>query len=163
MIPARRETPEPLRGRIAELVSRFEEIGSAQVADLPIYNRHLVVEAVGFEPFGDGWIGALVTPWFMAAVILPRDKIAIDEGTIGQKCRERLPCGERTFSRCGDEFVGAYETLSLHSTMSEFGFHEAARVAAIEKLAVLLRSTGPPDAKRDLERSTCEKDRAKTP
>jgi len=134
------QLPHP---RIAELVARFREIGSTRVKGLPIYNPRIEVEAVGFQPFGEGWIGALITPWFMATLILLRDRRAVDEDKIGTKGREMLPCGECEFSRGGDHIVGAYKTRSIRSTMSEFASQDTARVEALRVLSELMSEGSP--------------------
>jgi [NiFe] hydrogenase assembly HybE family chaperone len=134
------DLPHP---RIAALVAHFREIGLTRVKGLPIYNPRIEVEAVGFAPFGKGWIGALITPWFMATLILPQDRLAVDEDEIGKKCREVLPCGECAFSRGGDHVVGAYKTRSIRSAMSEFASQDTARVEALRVLSELLSEGSP--------------------
>lgn len=81
---------EQMDGRVAELVARFRDIGETQMRGLPLYNDRTEVEAVDFAPFGDGWIGVLITPWFMNVVLLPRDKIEIDMTLMGKRATEPL-------------------------------------------------------------------------
>ena len=53
------------------MARRFERIGAEQMRDLPIYNHAIDVEAIGFHPWGPGFIGVLITPWFMNLMLLP--------------------------------------------------------------------------------------------
>lgn len=129
--------------RIAELVARFEEIGETQMKDLPLYNPALEVEAVGFEEHGDGWIGILITPWFMNVILLPRDKRDISFNDMGKSTRHVLPGGEHAFLTGGDEVVGGYWCLSLHSPMETFKVQGQARAEARLRLAQLMK---PPQA-----------------
>ena len=124
-----------MASRVEELVARFREIGDTQMRDLPLYNERIEVEAVGFEPFGEGWIGVLVTPWFMNLVILPRDKIAMDLNAMGRQQPERLPAGETAFMWGGDEVTGMFKALSLHSPMNVFVVQAQARAEAQQQLA----------------------------
>jgi hypothetical protein len=60
--------------RVSKLVSRFKQIGDEHIRDLPIYHRPLQVEAVDFQQCAQGWIGVLITPWFMNVMLMPRDE-----------------------------------------------------------------------------------------
>jgi len=131
--------------RVEALVTRFCEIGNTQMADLPIYNGRLTVEAVGFRPLGDdAWIGVLITPWFMNAIVLPREKQDLDDAELGRAAVVELPAGQTKFRTGGDEEIGAFRSLSLHSPMSAFAFQEAAHVEADKALVALL---APPEDK----------------
>lgn len=129
---------QALDRRIAELVAHFQDIDSTRIKGLPIYNPRIEVEAVGFRPFGEGWIGALITPWFMVAMILPWERGTVDEDEIGAKCLVMLPSGACEFSRGGDHVVGAYRTRSIRSAMTEVVSQNAARAEALQFLSDLL-------------------------
>jgi len=128
--------------RVTALVARFETIASETMRDLPLYNPALVVEAVGFHPFGGGWAGVLITPWFMNLVYLPRDLVPLDLALIGRKVKLALPAGEREWIRSGDTAVGAFLSLSLRSPMFGLETQEAARAEAQAHLAAFL---SPPE------------------
>ena len=59
-----------LTGRVKALVASFERIGRESMRGLPFYNESLSVEAIGFDRFGDGWLGVLITPWFMNLMLV---------------------------------------------------------------------------------------------
>jgi len=128
--------------RIEELVIRFREITITQMAGLPIYNDKLAVEAVGFRPLdGDAGIGILITPWFMNAIVLPRERQDMDDAALGRAAIVKLPAGPMKFRIGGDEEIGAFKALSLHSPMSAFVFQESARVEARKALASLFSNS----------------------
>ncbi|MBK7664499.1 MAG: [NiFe]-hydrogenase assembly chaperone HybE [Sterolibacteriaceae bacterium] len=127
-----------IESRVAELVDEFRRIGTAQMQDLPIYNPRLDVEAVGFQALGERWIGVLITPWFMSAILLPTVKCALDPRLFGQKCQELLPAATYAFVNGGVETVGSYKSLPLHSPMGAFESQESARREAQARLSALL-------------------------
>ncbi|MDJ0950887.1 MAG: [NiFe]-hydrogenase assembly chaperone HybE [Alphaproteobacteria bacterium] len=124
--------------RVDALVARFREIGETQMRDLPLYNDRLEVEAVGFQAWGEDWIGVLITPWFMNVVVLPGEKIAADMNAMGKPATVRLPAGETKFMWGGDEATGMFKALSLHSPMDIFVVQGQARAEAKQRLAKLL-------------------------
>ncbi|MBK8535587.1 MAG: [NiFe]-hydrogenase assembly chaperone HybE [Candidatus Competibacteraceae bacterium] len=127
-----------IESRIEELVAHFRQIGVIQIRDLPIYNAGLEVEAVGFQAVGNRWIGVLITPWFMNAILLPSEKTALDAKLIGQKSQEALPAATCAFISGGDETVGGYKSLSLYSPMAAFTSQDRARHEAQARLTALL-------------------------
>jgi len=131
--------------RVAELVERFRAIGESAMRDLPLYNPALEVEAIGFRPFGQGWIGVLITPWFMNLIRLPEPRANMDLTHVGRKIKLSLPSGERDLMQGGDAVIGAYEALSLHSPMFAFTNPEAARREAERRLEELMHPTPKPE------------------
>ncbi len=152
----------PMERRVGALIERFCEIADTQMRDLPLYNERLEVEAVGFEPFGEGWIGVLITPWFMNLILLPRDIVPMDMNAMGKPQPERLPAGETPFIWGGDEVTGMFRALSLHSPMDVFVVQAQARAEAQQQLAKWLappaeeaqtqETPGRPMSRRDLLR-----------
>ena len=62
-------------GRAADecaLEQAFERVRTERMAGLPILNEQLRVEALGFRDWQAVRVGALVTPWSINLVILPR-------------------------------------------------------------------------------------------
>ena len=127
--------------RIAELIRRFREIGETSMRDLPLYNAALEVEALGFRQMDGHWVGVLITPWFMNLLRLPEEPVAMDLAAIGRKRTIALPSGERDLIQGGDEMIGAYESLSLHSPMFAFQSQHAARQEAERRLIDLLQAS----------------------
>lgn len=127
-----------IESRIAELVAQFRQVGATQMRDLPIYNPCLDVEAVGFQSLGECWVGVLITPWFMSAILLPSNKTTLGSGTLGRTSLEVLPSATLAFMSGEIETVGGYKSLSLHSPMSAFTSQEDARREARVRLTALL-------------------------
>ena len=127
--------------RVADLVKRFREIGDTSMRDLPLYNGALEVEVIGFQVLDGHWIGVLITPWFMNLMRLPEQPVAMDMAGIGRKRRLALPTGERVLIQGGDEKIGSYESLSLHSPMFGFQTQNAARQEAELRLEDLMRAS----------------------
>ena len=126
---------------VSKLVSRFKQIGDEHIRDLPIYHRPLQVEAVDFQPWAQGWIGVLITPWFMNVMLLPRDKDQWQSLAMGHKQTQNLPSGEQEFVVGGDTELGSYLFRSLASPMRHFKSQQDARQAAH---AALQRLMAPP-------------------
>jgi len=131
--------------RVSKLVSRFKQIGDEHISGLPIYHRPLQVEAVDFQIWAQGWIGVLITPWFMNVMLLPRDKDQWQSLAVGQKHMQKFPSGEQEFVVGGDEELGSYLFRSLASPMLGFPSQKDARQTAHAALQRLM--TPPADEK----------------
>lgn len=129
-----RQAPMPT-GRAQALVASFTRIGEETMRGLPFYNENLVVEAIGFERFGDDWLGALITPWFLNLMLIPDQPAPYAEAANGKKREVELPGGAVTF-RCGgtDDF-GLFHAHSIASPMDIYKTQEQARAAARLALA----------------------------
>jgi [NiFe] hydrogenase assembly HybE family chaperone len=128
-------TRPALERRLGQLLAAYREADMA-MASLPIYNPRLAIEAVGFRAFGEGFLGALVTPWFLNLVLLPQERVK--EGPASGAVRAlTFASGIYPFAAYRLDGVGAFEALSLFSPMQEFESQEAARLAAEAALAAL--------------------------
>jgi [NiFe] hydrogenase assembly HybE family chaperone len=127
--------------RVSQLVERFTYIGETAMHDLPIYNHALQVDAIGFEVTEAGWLGVLITPWFINVILLPKQKqkAAIP---LGEKVTHELVSGQHEFSVGEDDELGHYDFLTLASPTLRYKSHQAARDAAQKALSKLLT---PPD------------------
>jgi [NiFe] hydrogenase assembly HybE family chaperone len=132
-----------LDDRIAALVDRFRRIGEANMKGLPIYNDQIEVEAVGFQPFGEGFIGALITPWFLNLILLPPEPRPWEPARIGAKFQVDLPGGQLPFTVAGDEEIGHYDSYSIRSPMQGVNGNVAARFLAEAALAKALTPPKP--------------------
>jgi len=126
---------------IFEYVARFNTISAERMADLPVFNHALQVEAVDFQPWGPGWIGVLITPWFMNVILLPNDPEAWQTLVLGQKVTRKLPFGEQEFMVGEEEELGKYQFRSLHSPMFRFKSQESARKTATAALGRLMNTS----------------------
>jgi [NiFe] hydrogenase assembly HybE family chaperone len=67
--------PHDLRFHVEDPADAVEEaffrIQREQMADVPILNPALQVEAVDFQRWQGHWLGVVVTPWCMSLLLLP--------------------------------------------------------------------------------------------
>jgi [NiFe] hydrogenase assembly HybE family chaperone len=120
------------------LGSAYRHIAQTRMADLPVYNHHLAVEAIGFQRYGDGWLGIMVTPWFMNAVLTPAQPGAWDDIRDGIKVTRALPSGSYEFVAGHIDGIGTILNCSLFSPMFEFEEQEAVVEAAKAAMGALL-------------------------
>lgn len=129
--------PPPRPCPAAALQARFEAIWRGPMQGLPMLNPGLGVTAVGFGPFGEHWLGVLVTPWFMNLTLMPR--VVQHWQPIAERASRHhvFPAGVFEFIGSRDPVLGDYQSCSLFSPMFEFADQasaEATALAAIEAL-----------------------------
>ncbi len=121
----------------ARLVADFREIWHSKMRDVPMVNKLLTVEAVGFEMIDGRPLGVLISPWFMNLVQLPaadEDWSALEPGA---KELIAFPSGEYEFIHNTREMIGGYKACSLFSPMGEFKSQmQAQEVAAAVMVAL---------------------------
>ncbi|MBA4176295.1 MAG: [NiFe]-hydrogenase assembly, chaperone, HybE [Leptothrix sp. (in: Bacteria)] len=126
------------------LQARFEHIRGQQMADLPMLNPALRVEAVGFRPWSAHWLGVLVTPWFMNLMLLPRRREQWP-GVAERESRHHVfPAGVFEFIGGHDAVLDEYQACSLFSPMFGFSDHAAAHNTAVAALAALFDAANRP-------------------
>ncbi len=130
-----------MRIRAADLVAHYETIYETRMQDLPIVNRRLAVEAVGFEQWQDQDLGVLITPWFMNLVLLP-DSARLADLAQGDRVDCKFPSGSCELTVYHDEQLGSYLAAVLFRTVADFPDQAVARAVAEEALAQIL--TEPP-------------------
>lgn len=114
----------------AELEATFERIRVECMADIPILNDAIRVEAVGFRAHHDHFVGVLVTPWFMNLMLVPADPDASPGVKAGSTSLHAFPAGEFEFIAGYEEGFGHFAMCSLFSPMFEFADHAAAAETA---------------------------------
>lgn len=132
-----------LKARVDALEALFREVERTRMAGVPVLNRALCVEALGFEPVegepgeAPAAVGVLLTPWFMNLVWLPLQPVA-GAGRVGQ-VRERGLGGPTRFEfiAAHEPGFGAYEACSLASPMFDYTDQVQARATALAVLAEL--------------------------
>lgn len=122
----------------AEGLAAYRHIAQTRMADLPVYNHRLAVEAIGFQRHGDGWLGIIVTPWFMNAVLTPAQPGAWNDIRDGIKVTRALPSGSYEFVAGHIDGIGTILNCSLFSPMFEFEEQEAVIEAANAAIEALL-------------------------
>jgi [NiFe] hydrogenase assembly HybE family chaperone len=121
----------------AALQQAFRSVLEEQMRDMPMLNPALCVEAVGFRPWSDHWLGILVTPWFMNLVLMPR--VTAKWQAIGERESRHhvFPAGVFEFIGGRDAALGDYQACSLFSPMFEFADQRQAHDTAVAALAAL--------------------------
>lgn len=124
------------------LTEAYRGIARTVMSDLPLYNPRLAVEAVGFRRHGDGWLGIMVTPWFMNAVLAPGVPGAWNGMRDGVKSVRTLPSGDYEFVAGHLDGIGTILNCSLFSPMFEFEEQAVVRQTAEAALVALLEPGG---------------------
>ena len=132
---AERPSPAPVLERAFSLIEH------QRMRDVPLLNHALAVEAVGFRPWAEHWLGVLVTPWFMNLVLMPRVSARWQPIAEGQSRHYLFPAGVFEFIGGHDPLIGDYQACSLFSPMFEFATIRGARDTAVAALAALFDPT----------------------
>lgn len=121
--------PETIATRLAEVFTRIER---ERMRDVPLLNRNLRVEAVGFRAWGgESAIGVLITPWFMNLMLVAGSRRAWRELPPGGTVSHTFPAGSCEFTVGEEDSIGRYQMCSLFSPVFEFG-DQAVAVATAE-------------------------------
>jgi [NiFe] hydrogenase assembly HybE family chaperone len=134
--------PEPASAALiaegtARLVAAFREIYNGAMRDVPLVNRSLAVEAVGFRPVEGRILGVLLTPWFMNLVLLPGPDDDWSGLVPGAREDVAFPSGVYEFIHGNRPQAGGYKACSLFSPVQEFASQlQAVEVARAVMIAV---------------------------
>ncbi|MDX2101730.1 MAG: [NiFe]-hydrogenase assembly chaperone HybE [Alphaproteobacteria bacterium] len=144
-----RKDDHRLDQRLDSLLSHYRHLADTAMRDVPICNFALSVRGLGFRPWAEGWLGVVVTPWFLNAVLLPRDPALWDGLVDGTTAAEILPSGQYEFlvGRAGP--AGVLKALSIFSPPTELpddAHAEAAALAVIEELCAEPEVSAPSPA-----------------
>lgn len=131
--------------RIAALTAWFQHIYETRMVDVPICNRALAIEASGFRRYEDGWLGVLVTPWFINIVALPVEGEGWAVLSAGTFVMRDLPAGARRFAVEREGGIGTFQMTNLYSP-PHYPNQECARAAGLEALEAALRAPEPAPA-----------------
>ncbi len=116
----------------------FFRIQREQMADVPILNPALSVEAVDFQRWQGHWLGIVVTPWCMSMLLVPGS----DENWVstGENVRRfvKFPAGDFAFLGSEEAELGEYQSCPLFSPMGKFSTQSEATMTARASLIALL-------------------------
>jgi [NiFe] hydrogenase assembly HybE family chaperone len=129
----------------ARITRAYEDIRRTRMADVPILNARLRVEAVGFRPWEGEWLGALVTPWSINLMLLPGTG-AWTSLPAGDERFVAFPAGHFRFIAQHLAALGESHACSLFSPVLEFTDHEAACLTAEAALLALFDAADAPPA-----------------
>jgi len=131
------------------LESAFERVHRERMHDVPILNTRLGVKAVGTRETEAGWLSALVTPWFINLMLLPRTSEQDQSYRAlrrGSTVAHVFPAGRFEFIVGEEADLGRYQMCSLFSPVLEFESQGAALITAESALTVLFDARLAPDA-----------------
>ena len=97
------------------LVTDFREVWHSKMRDVPLVNKALQVQAVGFGVHDGRPLGVLISPWFMNLIQLPAEGEDWTSLTPGAKEQMSFPSGEYEFIHNTREMTGGYKACSLFS------------------------------------------------
>ncbi|MCX7167189.1 MAG: [NiFe]-hydrogenase assembly chaperone HybE [Rhodocyclales bacterium] len=118
----------------------FFRIQREQMADVPILNPALVVEAVDFQRWQGHWLGIVVTPWCMSMLLVPGS--AENWISTGENKRRfvKFPAGDFAFLGSEEVELGEYQSCPLFSPMGKFSTQSEATMTARASMIALLTS-----------------------
>lgn len=104
----------------ARLEADFREVWHAKMRDVPLVNKVLHVQSVGFRRHDGRPLGILITPWFMNLFLLPAEGEDWSHLKVGEKEVIQFPSGAYEFIHNVREQSGGYKACSLFSPMGDF-------------------------------------------
>ena len=126
------------------LVAVFTDILEQRMQGLPILNRELRIEAVGFRSDCDGhWTGALITPWAVNLLRLPGHP-DWPATAPGGRHDWVFASGNYEFTVAEEARLGVYHLCSLFSPAVDFPTHEQAHLTALAAMLALGALPPPP-------------------
>lgn len=103
-----------------KLETVFRGIEKDRMQDMPMCNPALQVKAIGFDEWGEFYLGVMLTPWFMNLMLLPRNSIPENTFIPGAKQTHVFPSGRYEFVHAEEAALGVYQVCSLFSPVFEF-------------------------------------------
>lgn len=131
------------------LVTEFTEIWHAKMRDVPMVNKALHVQAVGFRRHEGRPLGVLISPWFMNLVMLPGEDDDWSGLVTGDKETIAFDSGEYEFIHNVRPIVGGYKACSLFSPMGEF----TTQAQAVEVAQAVMVALFDPENRAETDRS----------
>lgn len=143
-----------MSSNVNTLKKHYQSIYTHKMQDIPVINKQLKVEVVGFADWGNAngesaaEVGVLITPWFMNIVLLPKHSMT-QEMSVGKTVKILFPDGEYSFLTQLDEAFGVYLTCSLFSPMFDFKTQKEAREVAQAVMQQLLQTQAFKQVEKD--------------
>jgi [NiFe] hydrogenase assembly HybE family chaperone len=122
---------------VQKLEAVFSEIAATRMADVPIVNSALRVEAVGFREWQGRWAGVLVTPWTINLMLLPGQDAQLEKLPPDTRATWIFPSGVYEFMGLDEPALGICHICPLISPVHEFTAHEDALAVAREIINAL--------------------------
>ncbi|MGC9445719.1 [NiFe]-hydrogenase assembly chaperone HybE [Cereibacter johrii] len=147
--PAAEAVSAAVAERVARLVADFEDVWHGKMRDVPLVNKALHVEAVGFRLHEERPLGVLVAPWFMNLVLLPAEGEDWSALTPGEKENIAFPSGDYEFLHNVRPMGGGYKACSLFSPMNDF----SSQLQAVEVARAVMAALFDPKNRAETDRA----------
>jgi len=121
----------------ALLEATFLRIERERMHGVPLLNPALRVQTAHVEPWQGRWLAALVTPWFLNLVLLPRDPARWQPAREGERVFHHFAAGDFAFLASAEPELGEFQACSLVSPMAGFTSQESALATARAAVAML--------------------------
>lgn len=115
-----------------------------RMADVPVHNEALSVEAVDFQRWQGHWLGVLVTSWHMSVVLVPGQEAGWQSVGDNQRRFIEFPAGTLAFLGSDEPEIGEFQSCALFSGMGQFQTQSDAVLAARASLLALLKPVSEP-------------------
>lgn len=121
----------------------FFRIQQERMADVPLLNPALGVEAIDFQRWQGHWLGMIVTPWCMSLLLLPGSAQTWISTGENKRRFVKFPAGDFAFLGSVEVETGEFQSCSLFSPMDKFSTQTEASMTARASLIGLLTAPQP--------------------
>ncbi|WP_168185716.1 [NiFe]-hydrogenase assembly chaperone HybE [Acidiferrobacter sp. SPIII_3] len=121
----------------------FEAVARRQAA-MPFFRKDLAVEVLAFRSWQDAWVGALITPWCLDVVAIPKERGSWDRLCVGDGCGWGFPAGTCELLVADVGGLGRYQSAVLFSPLTDFAHQREIRKAARAALDMLFAEATTP-------------------
>jgi [NiFe] hydrogenase assembly HybE family chaperone len=123
----------------------FFRVQQTSMADVPILNPALQVQAIDFQRWQGHWLGMVITPWCMSLTLVPGTTEGWVSVAVNKRRFIKFPSGDFAFLGGQEEELGEYQSCSLFSPMGRFANQleavQTARAAMIGLLTAPVEKT----------------------
>jgi [NiFe] hydrogenase assembly HybE family chaperone len=124
----------------------FFRIQQTSMADVPILNPALSVEAIDFQRWQGHWLGVVITPWCMSVLLVPGSTEPWEMVGDNKRRFVNFPAGDFAFLGSSEVELGHFQSCALFSPMDKFASQSEASMTARASLMGLL--SPPPQAEK---------------
>ncbi|MGE5468391.1 MAG: [NiFe]-hydrogenase assembly chaperone HybE [Ignavibacteria bacterium] len=117
----------------------FFRIFRERMADVPVHNQALSVEAVDFQRWQGHWLGVLVTSWHMSLILVPGQEAGWVSVGDNQRRFVTFPAGAFAFLGSEEPEIGEFQSCALFSGMGQFANQSEAVLTARASLMAVLK------------------------
>jgi [NiFe] hydrogenase assembly HybE family chaperone len=127
-----------------------------RMADVPVHNDALSVEAVDFQKWQGHWLGVVITSWCMSVLLVPGQEDNWQTPGDNQRRFVAFPAGDFAFLGSDEPELGEFQSCALFSPMNRFANQSEAVLTARAALIAMLQPPAPPKADTEEEKKTDE-------